>query len=95
VRVNVWVAAADTPFVALTTILYTPPVVAPGVPESLPVDLDKVTPEGSDPLSEYVGAGLPVAVVRDLRNPRSVITETRDRRSAETATGDQANVALS
>src|SRR5579872_1035194 len=62
VSVKPWVALAPTPFSAVKVIEYTPPVPAPGVPASTPVELLNVTPDGSDPVSVNVGAGSPVAV---------------------------------
>jgi len=41
---------------------YVPPEPAAGVPERTPVVAFKVTPDGRVPVSEYVGAGKPVAV---------------------------------
>ena len=60
-RVNVWVAVPDA-FVAFTVTMYVPPVPAAGVPESTPVVVLSVTPEGSAPVSEKIGAGKPIAV---------------------------------
>ena len=54
-RVNDWVALGDTPFEAVMVIGKVPKL--PGVPERAPVELLRVTPVGSAPVSEKVAGG--------------------------------------
>src|ERR1700683_830077 len=63
VRVKLWEAGVPTPLVAVMVMGKVP--VAVGVPDSSPPVL-RVTPPGSGPVSEKVGAGLPVAVTVKL-----------------------------
>ena len=62
VNVKLCVAFVPTPFDAVKVIGYVPAVPLAGVPLNTPVEAVNVTPEGSVPDSESVGAGYPVAV---------------------------------
>ena len=62
VSVKLWVASGATPFDAVKVTGKVPGAV--GVPDSTPPV--KVTPEGSAPDSEMVGAGFPLAVTVKL-----------------------------
>src|SRR5260221_360588 len=62
VSVKLCVALAPTPLAAPSVSEYVPAVPPAGVPERTPVAGFSVTPEGSAPVTEKVGAGKPVAV---------------------------------
>ena len=62
IRVKACVALGRVPLEAVNVIGNVPRAVGPGVPESTPVAGLKVTPGGSTPDSDKLGAGVPVAV---------------------------------
>ena len=62
VSVKPWVASGVVPLAAVMVITYVPFDPMIGVPDSTPVVELRVTPLGSGPVSEKVGAGLPEAV---------------------------------
>ena len=51
VRIKFWLALGEMPLVAPKTKLYLPPLKAAALPESTPVAVLKVTPEGRVPVS--------------------------------------------
>ena len=71
VNVKLWVASGATPLAAASISAYVPAMPAAGMPASVAVPLrlsTKVTPEGSAPLSESAGAGIPVVPTTKVPN---------------------------
>jgi hypothetical protein len=69
VRVKDWEAAGLMPLAAWMVKVYEPPVPAAGVPDRVAVPsplLARVTPEGSEPVSDSEAVGLPVEVTVKL-----------------------------
>ena len=63
---KLWLACVPTPLEAVKVNAEVPPVPAPGVPLSTPVEELNVSPVGNVPVSLKVSAGKPLAVTVKL-----------------------------